>query len=78
MDVDVIGPLEDPAKAAIAAKRVASGATVVVWDPDAAALREAVGRLPATPPGRVCTWTGSGDDAALKAFIEEVLDPTDK
>lgn len=75
MSVHVIGPLGDPAKAAIAAKHVSAGATVVVWDPDGTALREAVGRLPPTPPGRVCTWTGYGHDVGLTAFIEEVLDP---
>ena len=75
MSPDVIGPLSDPANAAIAAERLALGATVVVWDPDAEALGAAVADLPPTPPGRLCTWTGSGDDAGLAAFIEEVLDP---
>ena len=78
MDVDVIGPLEDPEKAAIAAKRLAAGATVVVWGADPDSLGSAVAGLPPTPPGRVCTWTGSADDDGLDAFINEVLDPTVK
>lgn len=75
MSVYVVGPLSDPAKAAIAANRLAAGSTVVVWDPDEAALGRVIGSLPPTPPGRLCTWAGSGDDQALTAFIQEVLDP---
>lgn len=75
MSAYVIGPLSDPEKAAIAASLLATGSTVVVWDPDGAALSRAVGSLAPTPPGRLCTWTGSGDDRALAAFIQEILDP---
>lgn len=78
MGVDVIGPLGDPAKAANAANRVREGATVVVWDPDPQALGAAVAALPATPPGRLCAWCGDGEDSALAAFIQEVLDPAVK
>ena len=75
MGANVIGPMSDPEIAAIAAKRLADGATVVVWDPDSGALGDAVARLPATPPGRICTWIGSAGDEGLRAFIQEVLDP---
>ena len=78
MSANVIGPMRDRRNAANAAKRLAEGATVVVWDEDGEALRRAVEGLPATPPGRLCTWVGSGDDEGLRVFIEEVLDPTVK
>ena len=74
----VIGPIGDPKKAAIAAKHLADGATVVAWDVDGAALENAIAGLPRTPPGRLATWVGSSEDPALKAFIEEILDPTVK
>ena len=78
MSPDVIGPLSDPAKAAIAAKHLQAGKTVVVWDENAEALRRAVETLPSTPPGRLCSWSGSADSPALQAFIQEILDPTVK
>ena len=75
MDVEVVGPLDDPEKAAFAANRLAAGAAVVVWAEDPEGLRAAVEQLPPTPPGRLCTWAGSRDDEVLAAFIKEVLDP---
>ena len=75
MTAYVIGPVSDPEKAAIAAKRLTEGASVVVWDEDAEALGMALEKLPATPPGRLCSWVGSGSDEGLKALIQEVLDP---
>lgn len=78
MTAHVIGPVSDPEKAAIAAKRLAEGATVVLWDEDANALGSALEKLPPTPPGRFCSWVGGQDDEGLQALIEEVLDPTVK
>lgn len=78
MGVDVIGPLSEPVNAANAANRMRDGATVVVWDPDSQALGAAMAALPATPPGRLCSWCGDGGDPALAAFIREVLDPAVK
>ena len=75
MTAHVIGPVSDPEKAAIAAKRLSEGATVVVWDEDADALGSALQAFPATPPGRVCSWVGAPDDEGLEALIGEVLDP---
>lgn len=75
MAVNVVGPLGDPEKAAIAANLLLSGRTVVVWDEDPAGLQSGLEALPRTPPGRLCTWTGHPSDAGLQAFISEVLDP---
>lgn len=75
MAAEVIGPVGSAEIAAYAAKRLAAGATVLVWDEDAEVLGNVVEGLPRTPPGRLCTWVGRAEDEAVRALVEEVLDP---
>ena len=75
MTAHVIGPVSDPEKAAIAAKLLNEGASVVVWDENPEALGVALEKLPAAPPGRLSSWVGSESEEGLRALIQEVLDP---
>lgn len=67
-----VGPASDGDRLDEAARRLAGGERVCLWDPDPEALAAAVTQLAAPPSGRLVTWVGTPADAPFVAFVQEL------